>query len=183
MFKLLKIITTAGEVTHKYPFAPMPVSPGFRGKPEFKAEQCIACGACTMACPPNALSLSTDTASGTRKWSLHLGRCIFCGRCEEVCPTHAIALSPDFELAVANKNDLRQEATFTLVNCAICSEPFAPAKEVEYVIDLLMQTGVSEEEVTSLRPHFETCPECKRKQAVQSSEALILHRQMSRGNV
>lgn len=183
MFKLLKLIKNAGEATHKYPFAPMEVSPGFRGKPEFTAEQCIACGACAIACPPNALSIKTDTATGTRKWALNLGRCIFCGRCEEVCPTRAIALSPDFELAVANKADLLQEATFKLAACTDCGKLFAPAKEVEYVIDLLIQTGLPEAQAQAMRAHYSTCPECKRKLAVESSESVIPNRQLSKGNV
>lgn len=87
MFKLLKTILNVGDTTVKYPFKPYDVCQDFRGKPEYNAEQCIACAACTMACPANALTMNTDAASGERVWALFLGRCIFCGRCEEVCPT------------------------------------------------------------------------------------------------
>ena len=54
MLKLFKTILKAGEATLKYPFAPAPVCEHFRGKPDYKAEQCIACAACTTACPANA---------------------------------------------------------------------------------------------------------------------------------
>jgi formate hydrogenlyase subunit 6/NADH:ubiquinone oxidoreductase subunit I len=164
MFKLFKIIAKAGEPTTKYPFAPFPVSPGFRGKPELDASQCIACAACTMACPPNALTMSTDTQQGTRTWALHLGRCIFCGRCEEVCPTHAIHLTEEFELAVANKADLIQRATFRLEHCTSCEQPFAPSKEVLHVMDLLRQSGLA---VDQKHSEYATCPECKRKQTIE----------------
>ncbi|GAB2894207.1 hydrogenase 4 subunit H [Uliginosibacterium flavum] len=170
MFKLLKIISKAGEATEKYPFAPMPISPGFRGKPEYKAEQCIACAACVTACPPNALSMRTNTAEGKRTWQLNLGRCIFCGRCEEVCPTHAIVLSPDFELAVGNKQDLLQTACFSLTDCAACGTPFAPTKEIDYAVALMVQSGLSASEAVAMRAHFETCPDCKRKLALASVE-------------
>ena len=170
MFKLLKIISKAGEATAKYPFAPYPVSPGFRGKPEFTGEQCIACAACVVACPPNALRMHTNTAEGTRTWSLNLGRCIFCGRCEEVCPTKAIALSPEFELAVGSKADLMQEATFTLSVCTCCEKPFAPTKEIDYAIALMVQSGLPESQIATTRAQFATCPECKRKQALASVE-------------
>ncbi|GAA5179421.1 hydrogenase 4 subunit H [Niveibacterium umoris] len=170
MFKLLKIIAKAGEATEKYPFAPMPVSPGFRGKPEFTAQQCIACAACAVACPPNALTVKTNTAEGRRTWALNLGRCIFCGRCEEVCPTRAITLSPDFELAVGNKNDLLQQATFTLASCVCCGTPFAPAKEIEYAVALMQASGLPELEVEATRTQFATCPDCKRKAALASIE-------------
>jgi hydrogenase-4 component H len=170
MFKLLKIISKAGEATAKYPFAPYPVSPGFRGKPEYTAEQCIACAACTVACPPNALTVHTDTTAGTRTWVLNLGRCIFCGRCEEVCPTRAITLSPDFELAVGSKADLLQQATFTLTSCTLCDTPFAPTKEIDYAVALMVQGGLPESEVDATRKHFATCPACKRKLALAGVE-------------
>ncbi|MGK2889436.1 MAG: hypothetical protein ACSLEN_10995 [Candidatus Malihini olakiniferum] len=60
----------------------------------------------------HALTIETDVANGTRTWQLFLGGCIFCGRCEEVCSTLAIILSQEFEMAVANKEDLFQRATF-----------------------------------------------------------------------
>jgi formate hydrogenlyase subunit 6/NADH:ubiquinone oxidoreductase subunit I len=168
MFKLFKIISKAGEATAKYPFAPYPVSPGFRGKPDYSAEQCIACAACVVACPPNAITMHTDTEAGARTWSLNLGRCIFCGRCEEVCPTKAIALSPDFELAVGSKADLLQQATFTLTSCTCCDTPFAPTKEIDYAIALMVQGGLPESQVAVMREQFATCPACKRKQALAS---------------
>ena len=51
MLKLLKTIMRAGTATVKYPFAPLEVSPGFRGKPDLMPSQCIACGACEKRCP------------------------------------------------------------------------------------------------------------------------------------
>lgn len=77
MLKLFKTILKVGDTTVKYPFKPLEVSHGFRGKPQYDADQCIACGACTMACPANALTMETDLAKGTRQWQLFLGRCIF----------------------------------------------------------------------------------------------------------
>lgn len=170
MFKLLKIIKKAGAATEKYPFAPFPVSPNFRGKPEYDAEQCIACAACVVACPPNALTMHTDSTQGTRTWQLNLGRCIFCGRCEEACPTAAIELSQDFELAVGNKADLLQQATFKLADCKCCGTPFAPAKEIDYAVALMVASGLPEHQIAATREHFSTCPACKRKQALAAVE-------------
>lgn len=164
MLKLLKIISRAGEATAKYPFAPYPVSPGFRGKPELNPQQCIACAACTMACPANALTMSTDSRDDSRTWSLNLGRCIFCGRCEEVCPTHAIVLTPEFELAVGCKSDLMQQASFRLQHCSECGAPFASAKEVGYVVDLLVQSGLPL--TPQQRALYSVCPSCKREATI-----------------
>ena len=65
MLKLLKTIMRAGTATVKYPFAPLEVSPGFRGKPDLMPSQCIACGACACACPANALTIQTDDQQKT----------------------------------------------------------------------------------------------------------------------
>lgn len=169
MFKLLKEVFRTGEATVKYPFAPHKVEKDFRGKPEHNAEQCIACAACTVACPAHALTMETDVAAGTRTWSINYGRCIFCARCEEVCPTQAIKLTEDFELSVANKADLTVKAVFKLADCRCCGKPFAPAKEIAYVAALIEATSVHEADGNGAsadaerrRQMLETCPSCKR---------------------
>lgn len=171
MLKLLKIISNTGDATVKYPFSPLEVCADFRGKPEYNAQQCIACGACTVACPANALTMETDTNSGIRTWQIFLGRCIFCGRCEEVCPTRAIALTPEFELAVTNKPDLYTRATFTLLKCRECQQPFVADKELEYAMMLLAQSGVDESNIQKMRPLFETCPACKQRKSLSNNSS------------
>ena len=70
-------------------------------------------------------------------------------------------------MAVANKAELFQRATFQLLDCQVCHRPFAPQKEVAYTLALLHQAGMSDTECEARRPQLETCPECKRKQAMQ----------------
>ena len=176
MFKLLKEVFRTGEATVKYPFAPMAVSKDFRGKPNHDGEQCIACAACAVACPPNAIAIETDIEAASRTWSISYGRCIFCGRCEEVCPTGAIRLSPDFELAVTRKEDLTRSAVFTLAPCACCGRPFAPAKEVAYVTALLVATAGIVGDTTQLGRMVATCPECKRRHDVDQIARLDVAR-------
>ena len=86
MLKLWKVNAKAGDTTYKYPFAPFPTNKDMRGKPEHDAELCIACGACGVACPADAIRMDTDLEADTITWSIDYGRCIFCGRCEEACP-------------------------------------------------------------------------------------------------
>lgn len=167
MIKLFKTILKAGTPVTKYPFAPFEVNRDFRGKPEYQASQCIACAACTKACPANALIMEMDMESGERRWELSMARCIFCGRCEEVCPTHAITLSPNFELAVTNKADLYEEARFALAPCALCGIYFAPARLVDLVEDTL--AGAAKPLTHPERLHH--CPECKRKQSMLNPPA------------
>lgn len=170
MFKLLKTVIKTGEVTTKYPFAPLEISDDFRGKPELDANQCLSCGACPRACPANALIMETDVKAGTRRWELSMARCIYCGRCEEVCPTKAITLSQNFELAVTRKEDLYEDAVFSLADCGQCGRPFVAQKLLEYVLDTLAQSGGTEEQLKLRRQQLETCPECRRRNNMLDSE-------------
>jgi hydrogenase-4 component H len=170
VFKLLKTVIKTGEATTKYPFAPLEISDDFRGKPELDANQCLSCGACTRACPANALIMETDVKAGTRRWELSMARCIYCGRCEEVCPTKAITLSQNFELAVTRKEDLYEEAVFSLADCGQCGRPFVAQKLLEYVLDTLAQSGVTGEQLKLRRQQLETCPECRRRNNMLDSE-------------
>lgn len=162
MLKLLKEVLKVGEATLPYPFAPVEVQPGFRGKPHHDPQKCIACAACAIACPPNALSMTTDLDQGLQTWTLFVGRCIYCARCEEVCPTGAIQLSPDFELAVMNKADLYEQADYQIAECAACGIPFAPAKEIAYMLERLAHSAAAPE-LQQTRELLHLCPECKRK--------------------
>jgi hydrogenase-4 component H len=166
MLKLFREVLRVGEATLPYPFEPIEQMPGFRGKPHHDPERCIACAACAVACPPNALSVTNDLDRGLRTWSLFVGRCIYCGRCEEVCPTGAISLSPDFELAVADKRDLFEQADYRLAACSCCGTYYAPIKEIEYVSALLGNSGMSEESKAAARAMLEICPSCRRTNEV-----------------
>jgi len=163
MLKLIKEVLKVGEATLPYPFAPVELAPGFRGKPQHDPALCIACAACAIACPPNALSITTDLDQGYQSWSIFVGRCIYCARCEEVCPTGAITLSPNFEMAVMNKEDLRERADYLLTACRQCGIYFAPTKEIDYMFALLQQSSVPAESIETARAQLEICPECKRK--------------------
>ena len=65
MLKLWKVNAKAGDATVKYPFAPFPTNKDMRGKPEHNAELCIACGACGVACPADAIRMDTALAADT----------------------------------------------------------------------------------------------------------------------
>ncbi|CAH0540499.1 formate hydrogenlyase complex iron-sulfur subunit [Vibrio marisflavi] len=180
MFKLLKTVLKTGDPTAKYPFAPFEVHDDFRGKPELKASQCIACGACTRACPANALIMETDEENGTRRWELSIARCIYCGRCEEVCPTHAIELTDQFELAVTNKADLYEHAEFNLSNCTECERPFVATKLLNYTFDSLEQAGLTGAQLEMRKRQLSTCPECRRKANMLDDKNVTCDRYISK---
>jgi hydrogenase-4 component H len=172
VWKLVKEVLKVGEATVLYPFVPAEVVVGFRGRPVHDHDLCMACAACAVACPSNALTMATDLDQGTITWNIFYGRCIYCGRCEEVCPTGAIQLSQEFELAVMNKADLFQQADYRLTACTRCGVYFAPAKELEYVLALLEQAGVSGEELEERKALLGICPACKRKNDIPKLVAL-----------
>jgi hydrogenase-4 component H len=163
VWKLVQEVLKVGEATVLYPFVPAEVSPGFRGRPQHDPELCIACAACAVACPSNALTMITDMDQGRITWSMFYGRCIYCGRCEEVCPTASIQLTPEFELAVMNKADLYEQADYELTACSQCGVFFAPEKELTYVLALLEQAGLPPLELRERGDLLGMCPACKRK--------------------
>jgi hydrogenase-4 component H len=163
MLKLLREVLKVGEATLLYPFVPAEVMPGFRGKPHHDSTLCIACAACAIACPSNALRLTNDFDQGIRTWSLFMGVCVYCARCEEVCPTGAITLSHDFELAVMNREDLFDLSDYKLAACRKCGKYFAPAKEIDYMFALMQQSSLPAESLEIARAMLEICPQCKRE--------------------
>lgn len=163
MFKTIKEILRVGDATVQYPFKPLDLPEHYRGKPEHDIHNCIACAACAVACPPNAIQMQIDLNAGYTTWSINFGRCIFCGRCEEVCPTKAIVLSKEFELAVFAKDDLEEQVHYPMQKCQECGEYYASAKEVDYAERILRQQMSEGIEVDEAIRGIHTCPKCKQK--------------------
>ena len=158
--KLFKEIRKTGDATIAYPAAPLDLPDGYRGKPEHNEAMCIACGACAIACPPNAITMALDENQENIVWDISYGRCIFCGRCHEVCPVDAIELTKEFELAVMSKPDLTESCAYPIAKCKRCGKPYASAKEVDYGKQILQHVGGNA--ITGIAA-CDLCEDCRRK--------------------
>jgi NADH-quinone oxidoreductase subunit I len=95
--------------TVKYPETKREISDIWRGQHVLKrddkgAERCTACGLCAVACPAEAITMtSAERKKGEEHlyreekyastYEINMLRCIFCGLCEEACPKEAIFLT------------------------------------------------------------------------------------------
>ncbi len=166
--KLLSKACRSKVVTTQYPFSPIEVAEGFRGKPVIEFDKCMGCGACAAVCPPEAITVTRDKEKGVLTWRIFYGRCIFCGRCHEVCPLGAIKLSNEFELASLNDKDLNVELDIALAKCSSCGEHYnVSAIEVSVSTELLIKSRELSKTAPELTRLATTkCEKCRRKESV-----------------
>jgi len=154
--KLLTIALKVGRVTKKYPFGPPLLTESFRGAISIDPAKCWGCGACTLVCPPNALTMRLEGEKIVLEY--FKGRCIFCGMCADTCPANAITVTKEFELAATSVEDLKEDVIHKMSKCAICGKPFVATAEIR---DVMKMQPITEE-------YANICPECRKKRAVKA---------------
>ena len=112
-----------GPYTSKYPFTPHTPPDGFRGKPEFDADECVGCGACAQVCPALAIRVidRTEADPPTRIVEQRCDKCIFCGQCELNCTTReGIRLTKTYDMSTLNRAECVTTIEHELLLCEVC---------------------------------------------------------------
>jgi formate hydrogenlyase subunit 6/NADH:ubiquinone oxidoreductase subunit I len=82
-------------ITVRFPFAPLKLSPHFRGRVVISPELCRGCGACVRDCPARGLRLERVDRH-TFRLIHYPDRCAYCGQCEASCTFGAIRQTNEF---------------------------------------------------------------------------------------
>ena len=112
-----------GPATAKFPTAPSPAPPGYRGRPTYHDDDCVGCGACFQTCPARAILMEDDLAASppTRTFTVLYDHCIFCQTCERSCITEkGIVLETEYDMVADTRDTQRMQVQKELITCDVC---------------------------------------------------------------
>ena len=104
MLNTLKNRFEQGYRTSTYPKTPIKLPARYRGRPTVHRTAASELAVqCADACPQDAIDAQAKKQD--------MGRCVFCGTCERVSGGEFVKFSQDFEIAVAEKDQLLTDGT------------------------------------------------------------------------
>lgn len=134
---------------------PLVVS-GF-GTVELDLAACVACGACAINCPTDALVLDPTIAT----LSVIDADCIGCGICASVCPDDAIRVLPAVPVG-AGALEARILLTDEAVACRTCGDRYTPRRLLDHARAVLEAAQLDPDDP---RLQLGVCPACRNPHA------------------
>jgi ferredoxin len=107
------------------------------GSVALDVDACVACGACAVTCPTDALRLDGAAATLT----VTDADCIGCGSCASACPDeaiHVLDVVPTGRSALEPRVLLADEP----VSCRRCGDRYAPRRLLEHARSVLEASGL-----------------------------------------
>ncbi|MDE3131874.1 MAG: 4Fe-4S binding protein [Acidobacteriota bacterium] len=107
---------------------------------ELDRDSCTLCGACTIACPSDALALRQDAAE--MALTLEPSACVGCDRCTAVCPEDALSVrrGVDSERLRAGQSVLMQAKRDHCMVCATELPPLSMRRRLRELLPELSET-------------------------------------------
>lgn len=89
---------------YEFPELPLVVAPRYRGFHRYDLTTCIACDACSRACPAECIHVGKQRAEGRKgfqitSYTIDYGQCLFCALCVEACPVDCLAMGSSHDLS------------------------------------------------------------------------------------
>jgi len=123
-----------GPYTRKFPKAPSPAFPRYRGIIVFDKEKCIGCGACVEVCPALAREMIDDKQKKIRKNIHYQDRCVYCGQCVAYCTNkYAIVHTTEYDLAHLDRSHYDNVIELELVMCEVCGEVITTRNHLRWI--------------------------------------------------
>ncbi len=129
-----------GPCTTAFPAKPSPAPPGYRGRPTYREDECIGCGACVEGCPARAITMEDDTGAAppTRTLTVRYDQCIFCQTCEYNCPTDkGIVLETEYDMVSDDRATQQMAVEKELVVCDVCGAVITARDHLRWLYDKL----------------------------------------------
>ena len=93
----------------EYPELPVSVSDRYRGFHRYDLTACIACEACTRACPANCIYIGKERATERKgfqvtSFTIDYTKCMFCALCVGACSAQCLSMGSTYDLSCYSRD-------------------------------------------------------------------------------